>query len=64
MPRAAHPVPITADRFLSLFAEGGADDFFSSDLSDQQLAERLGHMGLQKDRRVLIAFSGVSCVSH
>lgn len=45
MPRAANPdTPITAYRFHSLCAYMGDDDMFSSDLSDDQLKQRLGHM--------------------
>ncbi|XP_047315779.1 UPF0613 protein PB24D3.06c-like [Impatiens glandulifera] len=45
MPREADPVaPLTADRYHSLCAYNGDDDMFSSDLSDDQLRMRLGHM--------------------
>ncbi|GJV61038.1 UPF0613 protein [Tanacetum coccineum] len=45
MPRDANPdSPITAYRFHSLCAYMGDDDMFSSDLSDDQLKQRLGHM--------------------
>lgn len=45
MPREANPdSPITAYRFHSLCAYMGDDDMFSSDLSDDQLKQRLGHM--------------------
>ncbi|KAI4369612.1 hypothetical protein MLD38_018035 [Melastoma candidum] len=45
MPREADPcAPITADRYYSLCAYMGDDDMFSSDLSDDQLRTRLGHM--------------------
>ncbi|CAI5462927.1 unnamed protein product [Closterium sp. Yama58-4] len=45
MPRSADPLaPITAYRFHSLACTGGADDMFSSDFSDEELKERLGHM--------------------
>lgn len=45
MPREANPdTPITAYRFHSLCAYMGDDDMFSSDLSDDQLKQRLGHM--------------------
>ncbi|KAL4564632.1 hypothetical protein LXL04_028699 [Taraxacum kok-saghyz] len=45
MPREANPdAPITAYRFHSLCAYMGDDDMFSSDLSDDQLRQRLGHM--------------------
>lgn len=45
MPREANPdSPITAYRYHSLCAYMGDDDLFSSDLSDDQLKQRLGHM--------------------
>ncbi|KAK4796763.1 hypothetical protein SAY86_029089 [Trapa natans] len=45
MPREADPsAPITASRYYSLCAYMGDDDLFSSDLSDDQLKMRLGHM--------------------
>ncbi|KAI4364397.1 hypothetical protein MLD38_020493 [Melastoma candidum] len=45
MLREADPcAPITADRYYSLCAYMGDDDMFSSDLSDDQLRMRLGHM--------------------
>ncbi|XP_019059088.1 PREDICTED: UPF0613 protein PB24D3.06c-like isoform X2 [Tarenaya hassleriana] len=45
MPREAEPsAPITAYRYHSLCAYMGDDDMFSSDLSDDQLKTRLGHM--------------------
>ncbi|KAL5541676.1 hypothetical protein UlMin_009386 [Ulmus minor] len=45
MPREADPgAPMTAYRYHSLCAYMGDDDMFSSDLSDDQLRMRLGHM--------------------
>ncbi|MCD7448958.1 hypothetical protein HAX54_047570 [Datura stramonium] len=45
MPREANPgAPITAFRYYSLCAYNGEDDLFSSDFSDDQLRQRLGHM--------------------
>ncbi|KDP40101.1 hypothetical protein JCGZ_02099 [Jatropha curcas] len=45
MPREADPSsPITAYRYHSLCSYMGDDDMFSSDLSDDQLKTRLGHM--------------------
>ncbi|GMH28463.1 hypothetical protein Nepgr_030306 [Nepenthes gracilis] len=45
MPREANTdSPITAYRYHSLCAYMGDDDMFSSDLSDDQLRMRLGHM--------------------
>jgi hypothetical protein len=58
MPRKAFWAPITARRFLDLQGIEGRDDFFSSDLSDDELQERLSHVGDSPDRRVLVQFSG------
>ncbi|KAF5204552.1 hypothetical protein FRX31_005856 [Thalictrum thalictroides] len=45
MPREADPgAPMTAYRYHSLCSYMGDDDMFSSDLSDDQLRMRLGHM--------------------
>ncbi|CAI0560015.1 unnamed protein product [Linum tenue] len=45
MPREADPcAPITAYRYHSLCSYMGDDDMFSSDLTDDQLRLRLGHM--------------------
>ncbi|XP_022722988.1 UPF0613 protein PB24D3.06c-like isoform X2 [Durio zibethinus] len=45
MPKEADPSsPITAYRYNSLCAYMGDDDMFSSDLNDNQLRMRLGHM--------------------
>ncbi|XP_030536169.2 UPF0613 protein PB24D3.06c [Rhodamnia argentea] len=45
MPKEADAsAPITANRFYSLCAYMGEDDMFSSDLTDDQLRTRLGHM--------------------
>ncbi len=45
MPRSAFWAPITASRYLSLFDVDGDDDFFSSDLTGEELHDRLGHVG-------------------
>ena len=45
MPRSVFWAPITASRYLSLFDVNGDDDFFSSDLTDEELVDRLGHVG-------------------
>eukprot|EP00980_Cylindrotheca_fusiformis_P010454 scaffold2322_cov135-Cylindrotheca_fusiformis.AAC.13 len=58
MPRAAFWAPITAQRFMDLNEKGGADDYFSSDYTDVELAERLEHVGKHEDLQVLVAFSG------
>uniref|UniRef100_A0A7R9WYK8 DUF1749-domain-containing protein n=1 Tax=Craspedostauros australis TaxID=1486917 RepID=A0A7R9WYK8_9STRA len=58
MPRAAFWAPITAQRFLDLHEIGGRDDYFSSDFTDDQLADRLGHVGKLSNLRLLVAFSG------
>ncbi|XP_050373932.1 UPF0613 protein PB24D3.06c [Argentina anserina] len=44
MPSEADLAPITACRYHSLCAYNGDDDMFSSDLTDDQLRLRLGHM--------------------
>ena len=59
MPRSAFWAPITAQRFLDLNERGGADDYFSSDYTDQELAERLQHVGNYHNLKVLVAFSGL-----
>jgi pimeloyl-ACP methyl ester carboxylesterase len=41
-------VPLTAGRYASFFS--GADDMFSSDLTDAELAAKLGHMGTRGQR--------------
>uniref|UniRef100_A0A7S4SG09 Phosphoribulokinase/uridine kinase domain-containing protein n=1 Tax=Alexandrium monilatum TaxID=311494 RepID=A0A7S4SG09_9DINO len=51
MPRAAAlllgpPHVVTASRFASLTGRMTADDMFSSDLSDDELRERLGHIAV------------------
>jgi len=60
MPRSAFWAPITAYRYLSLFDTNGDDDYFSSDLSDVELHQRLGHvgkLGRTTGMHVLVAFS-------
>ena len=60
MPRSAFWAPITASRYAALFDVGGDDDFFSSDFSDDELCDRLGHVGnVGKDTglSLLAAFS-------
>ena len=64
MPRDAFWAPITASRFLSLQDKNGEDDFFSSDLTDEELIDKLGHIGTfsSKDQQglsLLTAFSGM-----
>jgi len=46
-------VPMSASRYVSLFARGGADDLFSSDFSDDELASLLGHMSTRGQREGL-----------
>ena len=53
-PAAVFGVPVSAERYLSLYAEGGDDDMFSSDLGVAALASRLGHMA---DIPALLLFS-------
>ena len=43
-------VPISAARYASLAGALGPDDMFSSDLSDEELRTRLGHMGTTGQR--------------
>lgn len=60
MPRSAFWAPITASRYLSLFDINGDDDFFSSDMTDEELYDRLGHVGEAGRRsglRLLAAYS-------
>ena len=45
MPRDVFWAPITAKRFLSLQDIDGDDDFFSSDLTNEQMHDRLSHVG-------------------
>jgi len=54
LPRSADEAPISAKRFLSLAAPGGEDDMFSSDLTNDQMKGKLGHMGIP----TLIVLSG------
>lgn len=54
LPREAMWAPITARRFLDLAIKEGADDFFSSDLTDEELRARLGHLHVP----TLFLFSG------
>ena len=58
MPRSAFWAPITASRYLSLMDINGQDDFFSSDLTDDQLWERLGHVGRKKELDLIAVYSG------
>ena len=62
MPRSSFWAPITASRYISLFDKDGDDDFFSSDLTDEQLRERLGHVsregGSSSELDVLAVYSG------
>jgi alpha-beta hydrolase superfamily lysophospholipase len=58
LPRSHHWAPITAQRFVDLHEKGGADDFFSSDFTDVELAERLGHVGTHDNLNMLVVFSG------
>ena len=60
MPRDVFWAPITAQRFLDLQDVGGNDDYFSSDFTNEQLADRLGHVSERSTskRKVLVAYSG------
>jgi hypothetical protein len=44
LPRAAMWAPVTANRFVDLATKEGIDDMFSSDLTEGELRERLGHL--------------------
>lgn len=69
MPRRCFWAPITAQRFLDLQERGGSDDYFSSDYTDDELNERLQHVGVRARStssssgssclRVLVAYSGL-----
>jgi hypothetical protein len=51
----------TASRYVALFGINGEDDFFSSDLNNDELKERLGHVGKISKKtglRLLAAYSG------
>jgi len=58
MPRAAFWAPITAQRYLDLLDRNGLDDYFSSDLTDDELRERLGHVSTKSLQACLVAGSG------
>jgi len=47
---------LTANRFLSLTAKGGDDDYFSTDLSDEELQKSFGN--IPKDTAFCVLFSG------
>lgn len=57
MPRATmfDSAPVTARRYVALFSRLGDDDMFSSDLTDAELADRLGHLSRT---RSLVLMSG------
>jgi len=55
MPRDTTWAPVTAQRFLDLNEVAGADDYFSSDLDEAQLAQRF--RGFYPHTSVLIAYS-------
>ena len=54
LPRAAMWAPVTANRFVDLATKEGIEDMFSSDLTEGELRERLGHL----DVPTLFLFSG------
>lgn len=56
MPRCTTWAPVTAQRYIDLNAVAGTDDYFSSDLTDDQLSERFG--GFYSRTNALIAFPG------
>jgi hypothetical protein len=52
---------MTAQRFVDLNERGARDDFFSSDFTDEELAQRLQHVGGAEEHsnlKVLVAISG------
>ena len=56
LPRGTTWAPVTAQRYTDLNAHAGADDYFSSDLTVAQLAERFS--GHYDTTNVMIAYSG------
>jgi pimeloyl-ACP methyl ester carboxylesterase len=60
MTRDAFWAPITAQRYLDLNERGGRDDYFSSDYTDAELQDRLGHVGKYSQTMLacLVACSG------
>jgi hypothetical protein len=61
LPRSYFWAPITAQRFVDLNERGGRDDYFSSDFTDEELAQRLQHVGGAEEHsnlQVLVATSG------
>lgn len=58
MPRAAFWAPITAQRYLDLHQKYGKDDYFSSDLTDEELNQRLSHMSQAVTHSIWVVNSG------
>ena len=58
MPRKAFWAPISAQRFIDLQDRLGMDDYFSSDLTDKELRDRLGHIEKLDKLQILVACSG------
>ena len=56
MPRSTSWAPVTAQRYIDLNSLAGTDDYFSSDLTDEQLVQRFG--GYYSRTNALIAYSG------
>ena len=50
-------VPLSASRFASLTGRGGPDDCFSSDFTDAELGDKLGHLGTGGGCRTLFVHS-------
>ena len=46
LPAEAYDAPVTASRYASLAGRMTADDMFSSDLSEEELARQLGHVAV------------------
>ena len=57
LPRECHWAPMTARRYLDLHDVGGADDYFSSDLADDEMRKRFSAFGA-KGVGCLVAYSG------
>jgi pimeloyl-ACP methyl ester carboxylesterase len=55
--------PLSAERCLSLMAKGGADDMFSSDFTDSELAGLLQHMSTKGQRAHDFAIAAESVVA-
>eukprot|EP00928_Gymnodinium_smaydae_P043964 TRINITY_DN29366_c0_g1_i1.p1 TRINITY_DN29366_c0_g1~~TRINITY_DN29366_c0_g1_i1.p1 ORF type:complete len:382 (+),score=50.72 TRINITY_DN29366_c0_g1_i1:91-1146(+) len=57
-------VPITAERYASLVGRGGPDDLFSSDFTDAELRNRLGHLSTAGQREARGELATEPVVDH